>query len=188
MFSYISAERRVSKNHPLRAIRVMVDEALKESSWRFDTIYANSRRPPIAPEKLLRAPLLQVPYPVASIATSKSSRPSSNSPHTAIASGTLAKYGSPVQHPAILVNHRDHMGFRTYIDARNSSHVESPPAYRIYPDLGASIPAQACAYEDASGASGYRSSSRICGRGRQSLARGLLASTQRGATPPDECA
>ena len=40
MFSYISAERRVPRDHPLRAIRVMVDAALKESSWRFDAVYA----------------------------------------------------------------------------------------------------------------------------------------------------
>jgi transposase len=66
MFSYISAERRVPKDHPLRAIRVMVDAALKESSWRFDAVYANSGRPSIAPEKLLRALLLQVLYTVRS--------------------------------------------------------------------------------------------------------------------------
>jgi hypothetical protein len=42
MFSYISAERRVPKDHPLRAIRIMVDAALKESSWRFDAVYASS--------------------------------------------------------------------------------------------------------------------------------------------------
>src|SRR5271154_6978912 len=62
MFSYISAERRVPKDHPLRAIRVMVDAALKASSWRFDAVYASSGRPSIAPEKLLRALLLQVLY------------------------------------------------------------------------------------------------------------------------------
>src|SRR5487761_1419802 len=66
MFSYISAERRVPKDHPLRAIRVMVDAALKESSWRFDAVYASSGRPSIAPEKLLRALLLQVLYTVRS--------------------------------------------------------------------------------------------------------------------------
>src|SRR6202142_3498199 len=66
MFSYISAERRVPKDHPLRAIRTMVDAALKESSWRFDAVYANSGRPSIAPEKLLRALLLQVLYTVRS--------------------------------------------------------------------------------------------------------------------------
>ena len=47
MFSYISAERRVPKDHPLRAIRVMVDAALKDSSWRFDAVYASSGRPSI---------------------------------------------------------------------------------------------------------------------------------------------
>jgi hypothetical protein len=66
MFSYISAERRVPKDHPLRAIRVMVDAALKESSWRFDAVYASSGRPSIPPEKLLRALLLQVLYTVRS--------------------------------------------------------------------------------------------------------------------------
>src|SRR5712664_782266 len=66
MFSYISAERRVPKDHPLRAIRVMVDAALKESSWRFDAVYATSGRPSIPPEKLLRALLLQVLYTVRS--------------------------------------------------------------------------------------------------------------------------
>ena len=66
MFSYISAEQRVPKDHPLRAIRVMVDAALKESSWRFDAVYASSGRPSIAPEKLVRALLLQVLYTVRS--------------------------------------------------------------------------------------------------------------------------
>ena len=55
MFSYISAERRVPKDHPLRAIRLMVDAALKESSRRFDAVYATSGRLSIPPEKLLRA-------------------------------------------------------------------------------------------------------------------------------------
>jgi transposase len=66
MFSYISAERRVPKDHPLRAIWVMVDAALKASSWRFEAVYASRGRPSIAPEKLLRALLLPVLYPVRS--------------------------------------------------------------------------------------------------------------------------
>jgi transposase len=66
MFSYISAEQRVPKDHPLRAIRIMVDAALKESSWRFDAVYASNGRPSIAPEKLVRALLLQVLYTVRS--------------------------------------------------------------------------------------------------------------------------
>jgi transposase len=66
MFSYISAEQRVPKDHPLRAIRAMADAALGELSPRFDAIYAAHGRPSIPPEKLLRALLLQVLYTVRS--------------------------------------------------------------------------------------------------------------------------
>jgi transposase len=66
MFSYISAERRVPKDHPLRAVRAMVDTGLRELSPRFEAIYAAHGRPSIAPEKLLRALLLQVLYTVRS--------------------------------------------------------------------------------------------------------------------------
>jgi transposase len=66
MFSYISAERRVPKDHPLRAIRVMADAALEHLGPCFDAIYASSGRPSIAPEKLLRALLLQMLYTVRS--------------------------------------------------------------------------------------------------------------------------
>jgi hypothetical protein len=57
MFSYLSPEARVRKDHPLRAIRVMVDEVLTQHSRRFDSMYARVGRPSIAPEKLLRAQL-----------------------------------------------------------------------------------------------------------------------------------
>lgn len=66
MFSYISAEKRVPKDHPLRAIRNMVDVILKDLSPRFEGLYAKVGRPSIAPEKLLRALLLQVLYSVRS--------------------------------------------------------------------------------------------------------------------------
>jgi transposase len=66
MFSYISAERRVPKDHPLRPMRMMVDAALRELGSRFDAIYAHGGRPSIPPEKLLRALLLQVLYTVRS--------------------------------------------------------------------------------------------------------------------------
>jgi len=66
MFSYISAERRVPKDHPLRAIRFMTDTALKEMGPRFEAMYASGGRPSIAPERLLRALLLQVLYTVRS--------------------------------------------------------------------------------------------------------------------------
>jgi transposase len=66
VFSYISAEQRVPQSHPLRGLRKMVDEALKELSPRFAKLYAKRGRPSIAPEKLLRALLLQVLYTIRS--------------------------------------------------------------------------------------------------------------------------
>lgn len=66
MFSYISPEQRVSADHPLRPIRQMVDEVLRGLSRDFDALYARSGRPSIAPEKLLRALLLQLLYSVRS--------------------------------------------------------------------------------------------------------------------------
>jgi transposase len=66
MFSYVSPERRVPKDHPLRPIREMVDGALKELSPRFEAIYSQVGRPSIPPEKLLRALLLQIFYTIRS--------------------------------------------------------------------------------------------------------------------------
>ena len=66
MFSYLSPETRVRREHPLRAIRVMVDRALGEMSGLFDEMYSEIGRPSIAPEKLLRAQLLQMLYSVRS--------------------------------------------------------------------------------------------------------------------------
>jgi transposase len=66
MFSYLSPETRVRKDHPLRLIRAMVDEVLTELSRRFDAMYASAGRPSIPPEKLLRAQLLQLLYSIRS--------------------------------------------------------------------------------------------------------------------------
>ena len=66
MFSYISPEKRVPGDHPLRPIRKMVDEILKEMSPMFAKLYSNVGRPSIAPERLLRSLLLQVFYSVRS--------------------------------------------------------------------------------------------------------------------------
>ena len=66
MFSYFSPEERVREEHPLRAIRVMVDRALGEMSRLFDQMYSEIGRPSIAPEKLLRAQLLQMLYSIRS--------------------------------------------------------------------------------------------------------------------------
>jgi transposase len=65
VFSYISPEQRVRKDHPLRPIRTMVDEVLKELSPEFDKMYSQVGRPSIPPEQLLRALLLQMLYSVA---------------------------------------------------------------------------------------------------------------------------
>jgi transposase len=66
MFSYVSAEQRVPADHPLRAIRSMVDQALREMSSSFEAMYKKLGRPSIAPEKLLRTLLLQVLYSIRS--------------------------------------------------------------------------------------------------------------------------
>jgi len=62
VFSYVSAEQRIAGDHPLRTIRAMTDAALRELSSEFDRLYAAGGRPSIAPEKLLRALLVQVLY------------------------------------------------------------------------------------------------------------------------------
>jgi transposase len=66
MFSYLSPEQRVRKDHPLRAVRAMTDEILERMSPLFDAMYAERGRPSIPPEKLLRAQFLQMLYSVRS--------------------------------------------------------------------------------------------------------------------------
>ena len=66
MFSYVSPEQRVPAEHPLRPLRTMVDDILKEMSPRFAKLYADTGRPSIPPERLLRALLLQILYTVRS--------------------------------------------------------------------------------------------------------------------------
>jgi transposase len=66
LFSYISLDARVPKNHPLRPLRQLVDEALAALTQELAAMYAADGRPSIAPERLLRASLLQVLYSVRS--------------------------------------------------------------------------------------------------------------------------
>lgn len=66
IFSYISAEQRVPKDHPLRPVRILVNEALQALSPEFNRMYSDMGRPSIAPEKLLRALLLQILYTIRS--------------------------------------------------------------------------------------------------------------------------
>ena len=66
MFSYISPEKRVPADHPLRPVRKMVDEILKQMSPEFAKLYSEVGRPSIAPERLFRSLLLQIFYSVRS--------------------------------------------------------------------------------------------------------------------------
>ena len=65
-FSYVRLESRIPSDHPLRAIRELVDAALGELSRSFDRLYSRDGRPSIPPERLLRALLLQAFYTVRS--------------------------------------------------------------------------------------------------------------------------
>jgi transposase len=66
LYSYISPEQRVPKDHPLRPVRQMVDKVLGELSPHFESLYSRVGRPSIPPEKLLRALLLQMFYSIRS--------------------------------------------------------------------------------------------------------------------------
>jgi transposase len=58
MFSYVSPEKRVPADHPVRPTRKMVDEILEEMSPQFAKLYSDAGRPSIAPERLLRSLLV----------------------------------------------------------------------------------------------------------------------------------
>src|SRR5215469_4679821 len=62
MYSYISLEERIPKDHRLRSIRKMVNQALEQLSGGFDEMYSRRGRPSIPPEHLIRALLLQLLY------------------------------------------------------------------------------------------------------------------------------
>ena len=64
--SYVDLEARVGKDHPLRTIRGVVNEALASLSSEFSGLYALMGRPSIPPEKLVRAMLLPMFYTIRS--------------------------------------------------------------------------------------------------------------------------
>jgi len=66
LFSYVDLEERVPKDHPLRRMRLLVDGILASLSDEFAALYSHTGRPSVAPEKLLRALLLQVLYTIRS--------------------------------------------------------------------------------------------------------------------------
>ena len=66
LFSYVELEARVRRDHPLRVIRAVVNEALAALGAEFGALYSRIGRPSIPPEKLLRAMLLQAFYSIRS--------------------------------------------------------------------------------------------------------------------------
>lgn len=66
LFSYVSPEQRVPQDHPLRIVRLLLDDALRGMSREFTQLYSDLGRPSIPPEKLLRALMLQALYSVRS--------------------------------------------------------------------------------------------------------------------------
>jgi transposase len=66
LFSYVDLEKRVPERHPLRLVRVVVNDVLAALDGDFAKVYADSGRPSIAPERLLRALLLQAFYTIRS--------------------------------------------------------------------------------------------------------------------------
>jgi len=65
-FSYVDLDERIPKTHPLRLIRAIVNDVLSDLSGDFSSVYSAQGRPSIAPEKLLRALLLQAFYSIRS--------------------------------------------------------------------------------------------------------------------------
>jgi transposase len=66
LFSYVALEARIPADHPLRAMRALLEPVLRELAPRLATMYADSGRPSIPPEQLLRVLLLQVLYTIRS--------------------------------------------------------------------------------------------------------------------------
>ena len=66
LFSYVDLEDRVPAGHPLRKIRRIVNDALASLDAEFDALYTDFGRPSIAPERLIRASLLQILFSIRS--------------------------------------------------------------------------------------------------------------------------
>ncbi|WP_273525169.1 transposase, partial [Rhodosalinus sediminis] len=66
LFSYVDLEERVPSGHPLRKIRQIVNDALASLDAEFDALYTDFGRPSIAPERLIRASLLQMLFSIRS--------------------------------------------------------------------------------------------------------------------------
>jgi transposase len=66
LFSYVDLDERIPARHPMRKVRQIVNEALSSMDGEFDELYSTEGRPSIAPERLLRASLVQMLFSVRS--------------------------------------------------------------------------------------------------------------------------
>ena len=66
LFSHVDLEERIPARHPLPTIRQVVNDALASLDTEFDQLYAADGRPSIAPERLIRASLLQILFSIRS--------------------------------------------------------------------------------------------------------------------------
>lgn len=66
LFTTIQLESFVPADHPLRPIKALLDEAMKSLNWLFSSIYCDTGRESVPPERLIRAQLLQVLYSIRS--------------------------------------------------------------------------------------------------------------------------
>ena len=64
LFSYVDLEERIPAGHPLRKIRQVVNDALARLDADFGPLYSAEGRPSIAPERLMRASLIQILFAV----------------------------------------------------------------------------------------------------------------------------
>ena len=66
LFSYVDLEERIPARHPLRKVRQIVNDALASLDAEFDRLYSAEGRPSIAPERLIRASLIQILFSIRS--------------------------------------------------------------------------------------------------------------------------
>ena len=66
LFTTVQLESFVPSDHPLRAVKALLDEAMMNMNWLFESIYCDTGRESIPPERLIRAQLLQVLYSIRS--------------------------------------------------------------------------------------------------------------------------
>ena len=95
LFSYVDMEARVPATHPLRTIRTIVNEVLAALDIEFEALYEGTGRQSVAPERLLRASLLQAFYSV------RSERQLATKPHKRDIAAEAQKWGKVIKSAGI---------------------------------------------------------------------------------------